>query len=130
MLTEYILDNLIEITSGLVVYPMISKKLLDQELPFMATEKIIMATVKKGADRQKIHEILREHAFNLAKHIKMEGGENNLIEMLANDPRIGLTRQELEKILDVNQFLGLSVEQSDNFLKEYLRPVLKKNKMK
>jgi adenylosuccinate lyase len=130
MLVEYIIDSLTEITSGLVVYPMISKRLLDQELPFMATEKIIMATVKKGADRQQIHEILREHAFNLAKHIKMDGGDNNLIEMLANDARIGLSRQELENILDVNKFLGMSVEQSENFLKNYLRPVLRKNKVK
>jgi len=127
MLTEYIIDTLNEITAGLVIYPTIAKKLLDEELPYMATEKIIMACVKKGADRQKIHEILREHAFNLAKHIKMEGRDNNLISMIANDSRIGLSKQELEKILDVSKFIGLSVEQSEIFARDYLRPILRKN---
>lgn len=130
MLTEYIIDLLNEITSGLVVYPTMAAKALKQELPFMATERIIMATLKKGANRTEINKILREHQFNLAKHIKMEGGENNLIDMLASDARIGLTRDELVKILDIRNFVGRSLEQTDNFLKNQLRPILKKNKIK
>jgi adenylosuccinate lyase len=130
LLTEHILDLLINVTSGMIVYPGTARKILEDELPFMASEKIILATVSKGADRNKIKQVLREHEFSLAKHIKIEGGKNDLAKRLAHDLRIGLSENEIAAILHPDSFLGRSVEQADAFVKDFLHPALKKHKMK
>jgi adenylosuccinate lyase len=117
MLTEYIISLLAEIVSGLVVNENISARLLENELPFMASEEIIIAAVKKGSDRQVVHEAIKEHAVAVTKRIKLDGKDNDLLERLASDPRIRLTKKELERLLDPTVFIGRSIEQAEEFLK-------------
>ena len=113
-----ILSLMINITDGLTVYPQIIEKHLAEELPFMATENILMYCVKKGGDRQVLHERIRIHAMEAAKRIKQDGCENNLLESILNDTAFGLTKSELENILCVEQFIGLAKEQTEDFLLE------------
>jgi adenylosuccinate lyase len=124
MLTDYILTNTAKIVDGLVVFEKISEKILKQDLPFMATEDILMECVKKGANRQEMHEIIKEHSFNVTKNIKLNGGNNNLIEVLLNDNRIPLKVQDYEKILNNDNIIGLSIMQTEEFCKNDLKPAL------
>jgi len=128
MLTDYMLDKLAGIVKGVVIFDKVSEKLLMQELPFLATEEILMEGVKKGADRQKMHEIIKEHSFEVTKNIKLNGGENDLIERLSKDDRIPLKKQDFERILSSNSFIGLSVEQTDAFLAELKKVIIAKIK--
>ena len=126
MLTDYILKNIAEIADGLLVFEKQSIKLMEQELPFLVTEDILMESVKKGGDRQKVHELIKKHSYEVARNIKLKGKENDLIERLGADKRIPLSLNDLNKILSNKSFVGLSEEQADRFCKEHLSPVLKR----
>ncbi|MBO4554772.1 MAG: adenylosuccinate lyase [Clostridia bacterium] len=117
------------IIGGLTVYPKIIDKHLKEELPFMATENILMFCVKeKGKDRQVLHEAIRRHSIEAAKVVKEEGGKNDLLERILADKQFGLTREELDKILDVKAFVGMAERQVDDYLKNVVDPLIKKNK--
>ena len=117
------------IIGGLTVYPKIIDKHLKEELPFMATENILMFCVKeKGKDRQVLHEAIRRHSIEAAKVVKEEGGKNDLLERILADSEFGLTREELDKILDVKAFVGMAERQVDDYLKNVVDPLIEKNK--
>ena len=109
------------------VYQKVIERHLRAELPFMATENIIMAGVKKGGDRQHLHEAIRVHSHAAAKVVKAEGGENDLLDRLANDPEIGMTRAEIDDILDMRQFVGRSPEQVVEFIASDVDPSLQRH---
>ena len=98
-----------------------------KELPFMATENIMMHAVKNGGDRQELHELLRQHSIAAAAVVKQEGGENDLVDRIAGDPKFGITKDEIMAILMPENFTGRSAEQVDNFIKECVKPVLDRN---
>ncbi|MEF3254785.1 MAG: adenylosuccinate lyase [Deferribacterales bacterium] len=125
---DAILQLLINITDGLVVYPKMIEKHIMEELPFMATENIIMAAVKKGADRQMMHEIIRVHSMEAGKVVKYEGGKNDLIERLIEDERIPLSKDEIDNIMNPKDFIGRAPEQVEEFIKEEINPILEKYK--
>ncbi len=120
---DSILNIMLNVCDGLVVYPKVVAQRLNRELPFMATENIMMQAVKKGGDRQQLHERLREHSMAAAKVVKEEGGENDLIDRIANDPAFRLTRQEIEAVLVPENFVGRSVHQVEEFIAEYVQPI-------
>ncbi len=125
--TDAILNLYINIVRGMKVYPAVIKKHLDAELPFLATENILMYCVKaKGADRQKLHEAIRRHSVLAAEQVKVYGGENDLIERIKRDESFGLTEQELEGLLDPAQFTGMAEYQCGKFLREKVEPFLQK----
>ena len=122
-----ILSLYANVADGLVVYPKVIEQRLRKELPFMATENIMMDAVKKrGADRQQLHERIREHSMAASKVIKEEGGENDLLERIAADEAFGVTIEELEKILKPENYTGRAKEQTEDFLNECIKPVLEK----
>ena len=122
-----ILSLYANVADGLVVYPKVIEQRLRKELPFMATENIMMDAVKKrGADRQQIHERIREHSMAASRVVKVEGGENDLLERIAADEAFGVTLEELEKILKPENYTGRAKEQTEDFLNECIKPVLEK----
>ena len=124
-----ILSLYANVADGLVVYPKVIEQRLRKELPFMATENIMMDAVKKrGADRQQLHERIRVHSMAASKVIKEEGGENDLLERIANDEAFGVTLEELENILQPEKYTGRAKEQTEDFLNESVKPVLEKYK--
>ena len=124
-----ILSLYANVADGLVVYPKVIEQRLRKELPFMATENIMMDAVKKrGADRQQLHEKIREHSMAASRVVKVEGGENDLLERIAADEAFGVTLEELEKILKPENYTGRAKEQTEDFLNEYVNPVLEKYK--
>lgn len=125
---DSILSLYINVIGGMKVYPKIVEKHLREELPFMATENILMHCVKKGGDRQALHEAIREHSIAAATAIKLEGADNDLMQRIENDPRFGLEKGELDGILDINAFSGIAREQTQQFLDEIVEPVLEANK--
>lgn len=122
---DAVLELYLHIAGGLVVYPKMIEKHLRDELPFMATENILMAAVKKGGDRQELHERLRRHCMAAAKLIR-EGGENDLVSRIAADPVFGLTAGEIEAGLRPGDFVGRAPEQVGEFLQSEVRPALEK----
>jgi len=124
---DAILMLVINIAGGLTVYPKIIEKHLKDELPFMATENILMYCVKKGGDRQALHERIRQHSLEAAKKIKLQGEENDLIIRIANDPSFGVTYDELQNLLNAELFTGRAKEQTEEFLRE-ARKILDDNK--
>lgn len=124
--TDAILNIYANVADGLVVYPKVIASRVQSELPFMATENIMMDAVKKGGDRQQLHERIRVHSMEAAKQVKMEGKPNDLIERICNDPLFGLNREELEGILQPERFIGRSPSQVTEFLEEKIKPVLQK----
>jgi adenylosuccinate lyase len=112
------------ICDGLVVYPKVIAKHIDEELPFMATENIIMEAVKKGGDRQEIHERIRVHSMEAGNQVKIHGGQNDLLARIAGDPAFGMTQDDLDSILDIKQFIGRAPEQVREFVNEYVDPVI------
>ena len=122
-----ILTLYMNVISGGTVYPVVIKKHLDEELPFMATENIIMYCTKKGGDRQELHEAIRQLSVAVTKKIKLEGGENDLLKRILTDSRFNLTREELDEILDVKNFIGLAPEQTESFVNDVIKPVLAAN---
>lgn len=124
-----ILSLYANVADGLVVYPKVIEQRLRKELPFMATENIMMDAVKKrGADRQQLHERIRVHSMAASKVIKEEGGENDLLERIANDEAFGVTLEELENILQPEKYTGRAKEQTDDFLNDFVNPVLENYK--
>jgi len=125
---DSILNIMINVTSGLVVYPKIVHNRIMNELPFMATENIMMDAVKKGGDRQALHEKIREYSMEAGKRVKQEGLDNNLCELILKDPDFGITQEEMNSILNPVNFIGRSSEQVDEFISEHINPILEKNK--
>ncbi|MFV0517172.1 MAG: adenylosuccinate lyase [Aminipila sp.] len=123
-----ILELYLNITDGLVVYPKVIHARLMQELPFMATENIMMDAVKLGGDRQELHERIREHSMEAGKQVKVEGKENDLLNRIANDPAFNMSLEQLESIMDPANFVGRAPQQTEEFLKEIINPILVKNK--
>ena len=124
-----ILNLYANVADGLVVYPKVIESRLRKELPFMATENIMMDAVKnRGADRQVLHEKIRQHSMAASKVIKEEGGENDLLERIANDDAFGVTLEELEQILQPEKYTGRAKEQTVDFLNEEVKPVLERYK--
>ena len=122
-----ILSLYANVADGLVVYPKVIEQRLRKELPFMATENIMMDAVKKrGADRQQLHKKIREHSMAASRVVKVEGGENDLLERIAADEAFGVTLEELEKILKPENYTGRAKEQTEDFLNECIKPVLEK----
>ena len=122
-----ILNLYLNIMEDPAVYPKVIEKHLWAELPFMATENIIMAGVKKGGDRQHLHEVIRVHSHAAAAVVKQEGGENDLIARMANDPEIGMTLEEIEATLDLKEFVGRAPQQVDEFIVDFMDPILERN---
>ena len=124
---DAILSLVINVTDGLVVYPKVIEQRLLAELPFMATENILMDAVKKGGDRQELHERIRVHSMAAAKVVKEKGGKNDLLERIASDPAFGLSMDELTAIMKPENFCGMSSEQVDHYLRETIAPLLSEN---
>ncbi|MCI7595431.1 MAG: adenylosuccinate lyase [Lachnospiraceae bacterium] len=122
-----ILDLCLNVVDGLVVYPKVIEKRLLSELPFMATENIMMDAVKNGGNRQELHERIRELSMEAGKRVKVEGKENNLLELIAADPAFNLTMEELERTMDPAKYVGRSCVQVDKFLSEVINPLLEAN---
>lgn len=125
---DAILNIMLNVTNGLVVYDKVIRQRVMRELPFMATENIMMQAVKKGGDRQELHEKIRQHSMAAGKIIKEEGGENDLVDRIASDPMFMITKEEIEATLQPEHFTGRSAEQVDEFISDFIRPVLEKNK--
>jgi adenylosuccinate lyase len=123
-----VLSLYINIISGLKIYPKIIERDLARELPFMATENILMFCVKeKGMNRQELHEAIRRHSVAAARVIKEEGGENDLLSRILNDPAFSLSKEELDSIMDVRAFIGRAPEQTEEYITEYVQPILSAN---
>ena len=116
------------VVDGLVVYPKVINQHLMNELPFMATENIIMDAVKKGGDRQELHERIRQHSMEAGKTVKMEGKKNDLLERIAADPMFGLTIDELNAIMEPKNFVGRAPQQTEEYINGYVKPVIEENK--
>ena len=123
-----ILDLYLNVVDGLVVYPKVIEKRLMSELPFMATENIMMDAVKAGGDRQELHERIRELSMEAGRNVKVEGKDNTLLELIAADPSFNLTLEELKKTMDPKKYVGRAPQQVEEFLDEVIRPVLEENK--
>ncbi|MGI6166839.1 MAG: adenylosuccinate lyase [Eubacteriales bacterium] len=126
--TDAILSLYYNIISSGTLYPNMMKRHLDEEMPFMATENILMYCVSKGGNRQVLHEAIRRHSVAAAKKIKLEGGCNDLLDRILGDPVFGLTKPELDAILASGGFVGRAAEQTEEFLAEYVRPLLDANR--
>ncbi|MCI5603346.1 MAG: adenylosuccinate lyase [Clostridiales bacterium] len=123
-----ILDLYLNVVDGLVVYPKVIEKRLMAELPFMATENIMMDAVKAGGDRQELHEEIRKLSMIAGKNVKEEGLDNNLLELIAADDKFGMSLEDLKKSMDPTKYVGRSKEQVDEFLSEVINPILEENK--
>lgn len=123
-----ILDLCLNVVDGLVVYPKVIEKRLRSELPFMATENIMMDAVKAGGDRQELHERIRELSMEAGRNVKVEGKDNNLLELIAADPAFNMTLEDLQKTMDPAKYTGRAAVQVDNFLNKVVSPVLEANK--
>lgn len=121
---DAILNLSLNILEGPKVYPKVIERCLRAELPFMATENILMACVKRGGDRQELHEVIRQHSQAAARVVKEEGGENDLLDRLAGDTAIGMSREEIDAVLDLKNFVGRAPEQVDAFVADFVDPVL------
>ena len=122
------LNLYMNVTGNLTVYPKVIEKHLWAELPFMATENIIMAGVKRGGDRQELHEIIRTHSHAAAARVKEEGLDNDLLERLAADAALGMTRADIDEILDVGQFVGRAPAQVTEFIEGEVDPMVARHK--
>ena len=122
-----ILDLCLNVVDGLVVYPKVIEKRLMAELPFMATENIMMDAVKAGGDRQELHERIRELSMEAGRNVKEKGLENNLLELIAADEAFPMTLEDLEKTMDPLKYVGRSSEQVDAYLTQVIAPILKEN---
>jgi len=124
---DSILNIMLNVCDGLVVYPKVVRQRVMKELPFMATENIMMDAVKKGGDRQQLHERLREHSLAAARVVKEEGGENDLIDRICADPAFGLSRGEIDALLDPMRFTGRATQQTVEFNRDFIQPILRDN---
>ncbi len=122
---DAILNILLNVCDGLVVYPQVIHRRVMEELPFMASENILMDAVKQGGDRQELHERIRVHAQAAAKVVKEQGGKNDLLDRIASDAAFGLNMEDMQKLLDPSRFIGRSREQVEEYLSEVIYPLLK-----
>lgn len=120
-----ILQIMLNVTGGLVVYPKVIHSRVMSELPFMATEMILMEEVKRGGDRQELHERIRVHSMEAARQVKMEGKANDLLERIIADPDFKMTEEELRAAIKPENFIGRAPQQVTEFLEEYIQPILK-----
>lgn len=123
-----ILDLCLNVVDGLVVYPKVIEKRLMSELPFMATENIMMDAVKAGGDRQELHERIRELSMEAGRNVKEKGLDNNLLELIAADPAFGLSEEELKNTMDPSKYVGRAPIQVEHYLNQVIRPLLDENK--
>ena len=121
---DAILNIMINVVSGLVVYPKVIEAHVMNELPFMATENIMMDAVKRGGNRQDLHERIREHSMAAGKRIKEEGLENDMVDRIAGDPMFGMTREQILEHLDPSAYIGRCPSQVDEFLSVCVRPAI------
>lgn len=125
---DAILNIMMNVTDGLVVYPEIIRRRVMAELPFMATENIMMDAVKKGGNRQELHEKIREYSMIAGEQVKVYGRENNLCDLILADPMFMITKDELDAVLKPENYTGRSSQQVDEFLSECIKPILEENK--
>lgn len=123
-----VLNLYMNVSSNMVVYPKVIESHVKKELPFMATENIIMESVKKGGDRQELHERIRQHSMEAAKMVKVEGKDNDLIERIINDSFFNMTSEEILSLIDPVKFVGRAPGQVIDFVEEEIKPILEKNK--
>lgn len=123
-----ILDLYMNVVDGLVVYPKVIEKRLMSELPFMATENIMMDAVKAGGDRQELHEKIRQLSMEAGRNVKERGLENNLLELIAADPAFNMSLEELKKTMDPSKYTGRAQFQVEEFVNEIIQPILDSNK--
>lgn len=126
--TDGILDLCLNVVDGLVVYPKVIEKRLLSELPFMATENIMMDAVKAGGDRQELHEKIRELSMQVGKNVKVEGKDNNLLELIAGDDTFPMDLETLASIMEPSQYVGRASEQTLHFINVMIQPILENNK--
>ncbi len=124
---DAILNIYMNVANGLVVYPKVIHSRVMSELPFMATENILMDAVKAGGDRQELHEKIRVHSMAAARVVKEEGGKNDLIERIVADPAFGLSMEDVQKILKPENFTGRAANQVEELVRDYVEPILKDN---
>ena len=125
---DAILNIMMNVTDGMVVYPEMIRRRVMAELPFMATENIMMDAAKKGASRQELHERIREYSMTAAMEVKQFGRDNNLCELIVNDPLFMITKEELDSVLKPENYTGRSSQQVEEYLDEIIDPILEKNK--
>ena len=123
-----VLSLVLNVSEGLVVYPKVIRKHLMEELPFMATENIMMDAVKAGGDRQELHEKIRTLSMQAGKRVKEEGKDNNLLDLIAADPAFGMTREALDECMVPERYTGRAKEQTEEYLSEVVRPMLLSHK--
>ena len=123
-----ILDLCLNVVDGLVVYPKVIEKHMMAELPFMATENIMMDAVKAGGDRQELHERIRELSMEAGKTVKVEGKDNNLLELIAADPAFNLSLEDLQRSMDPKKYIGRAKEQTERFVNTVVQPILNSHK--
>lgn len=123
-----ILDLYLNVVDGLVVYEKVIANHLMKELPFMATENIMMDAVKAGGDRQELHERIRIHSMEAGRVVKEEGGENDLLERIAKDDAFGMSLEQLQQIMKPENFVGRAPQQTEEYIKEVIMPILEENK--
>ena len=123
-----ILDLCLNVVDGLVVYPTVIEKHMMAELPFMATENIMMDAVKAGGDRQELHERIRELSMEAGKTVKVEGKDNNLLELIAADPAFNLSLEDLQRSMDPKKYIGRAKEQTERFVNTVVQPILDSHK--
>ncbi|SCY11297.1 adenylosuccinate lyase [Alkaliphilus peptidifermentans] len=126
--TDAILNIAINVCDGLVVYDKMIQRHIDLELPFMVTENILMEAVKRGGDRQELHERIRTHSMEAAKKVKQDGEENDLINRILADTDFNLSKEQLNQLLDSKKFVGRAPQQVTRFLNEFIYPILEDNK--
>ncbi|HBC89398.1 MAG TPA: adenylosuccinate lyase [Lentisphaeria bacterium] len=126
--TDVILSVLANVAEGIQVWPKVIENRVRSELPFMATENILMAAVKAGGDRQELHEAIRTHSMEAGRRVKEMGEANDLLERIRKDPLFAKIAKNIDKLMDPRKFVGRAPEQVNDFLKEYVEPVLKKYK--
>lgn len=126
---DAILNIYINVSDGLVVYPKVIHKHVMEELPFMATENILMEAVKRGGDRQELHERIRQHSMEAGKQVKVEGKKNDLIERIAADTAFGLSLEDLQSVLEPENYVGRAPQQVEEFIGEFITPLLNSSSM-
>jgi adenylosuccinate lyase len=126
---DSILNIYINVADGMVVYPKVIEKHIMEELPFMATENIMMEAVKRGGDRQELHEKIRVYSMEAGKQVKVHGNKNDLVERIASDPVFGLSLDEINSVLEPKNYIGRSPQQVVDFIIEHVKPVLERNKV-
>ena len=126
--TDGILELYMNVSKGLVVYPKVIEAHLMAELPFMATENIMMDAVKAGGDRQELHERIRVHSMAAGKVVKEEGKPNDLLDRIAADPAFNVTREDLDRVMKPENYVGRAPQQTEEYLRDVIRPILDENK--